>query len=128
MNSSYSGMKRSMPCVDLISLVSQNDFLSQNDTPRPFRSLDDKFENLPLKKRRLSPLEAKRSPVNPATEALDHFLRMSVDDLIPDFFDLEKEFPIKFHKITSCSFPRKEVASMHEVTCGVACIHMHPSK
>ena len=125
MNSSCSGMKRSMPCVDLNSMV------SQNDTPRPFPCLDGhldvKWENLAPKKRRLSPLDTKRSLVNPATEALDHFLRMSVDDLIPDFFDLEEDFPMRFHKTTSCSFPRKGVASIHEVTRGMARIHMHPS-
>ena len=138
MSSNCSGMKRSMPCVDLNSMASQNDIrrsfpchdghsdiksknlarkerrlppvnymASQNDTRKPFPSLDgywdDKSENLTPKKRRLSPLETKRSPVNPATEALDHFLRMSVDDLIPAFFDLEEDFPIKFHMTTSLS-------------------------
>ena len=156
MNSSCSGMKRSLPCVDLNSMALQNDTggsfpcldahwdvktenlarkkhrLSpvkhkelHNDTRSPFPGLDGYWEvssgNLGPKKRRLPPLKTQGSPVNPATAALDHFLRMSVHDLIPDFFDLEEDFPIKFHEVTSRSIsqPPPKAVQAHS-SCQIA--------
>jgi hypothetical protein len=122
-------MKRSMPCVDLNSMALQND-TSRLEALASFPCIDGQvfldttFENLAPKKRRLSPLDAKQRnkvKVNPATEALDQFLRMSADDLIPDFFDLlEDDSPFKFHTTFNHSFHRKGVASIYEVTRGMA--------
>lgn len=86
--------------------------------------MDKALENHAPKKRRLSSLDAKKRnkvKVNPATEALDHFLRLSCDDLIFDFFDLlEEDSPIKFHTTSSNALHRKGVASIYEVTRGMA--------
>lgn len=129
MNSRCSGMKRSMPCVDLNSMALPND-TSRLEALASFPCLDGQrflgteIENLAPKKRRLSPLDAKKKNkvrVNPATEALDQFLRISCDDLILDFFDLlEEDSPIKFHTTSNNAFHRKGVASIYEVTRGMA--------
>jgi hypothetical protein len=120
-------MKRSMPCVDLNSMAVPNN-TSRLEALASFPCLDGQLfmdtelENHAPKKRRLSSLDAKkRNKVNPATEALDHFLRLSCDDLIFDFFDLlEEDSPIKFHTTSSNALHRKGVASIYEVTRGMA--------
>lgn len=112
-----SGLKRSMPCTDLISMGSRDEMDDLTTT------------RCEPKRRRTSPMDAKRkllasspsqSP-NPATEALDAFLRMAVDDLVPTF-DLAESDQLFTSKHHLCSFdaPLKSIPTIHELTRGMA--------
>lgn len=111
-------LKRSMPCTDLNSMESK--FMAGH-------YWDGEMENVALKRRRISPLEAKRNlssskafTENPATEALDRFLRMAVDDLTP-VFDLVQDESCSFPKLYAFAAPLKSIPpTMHELTRGMA--------
>ena len=90
---------------------------------------DKEVENLAPKRRRISPMEVKRSlcspspfsKVNPATEALERFLRMAVEDFTPafDLDDAGQSIPFQHSKI--CAFPLETVSTtVHELTCSMA--------
>lgn len=88
------------------------------------------MENVAPKRRRISPMKVKRNRLapsppkafveNPATEALDRFLRMAVDDL-PTFELQDEAHGLPFHP-NLCAFdaPLKSLPTMHELTCGMA--------
>lgn len=98
-----------MPCTDLNSMLSSQVVDSHH--------WDVEMENLSPKRRRISPMDIKKrdlsSATNPATEALDRFLRMAVEDLTPSF-DLMDD--CKLHAFVA---PLK-TTTMHELTRGMA--------
>jgi hypothetical protein len=103
------GLKRSMPCTDLNSMWSSQVVDSHH--------WDVEMENLCPKRRRISPMDVKRnlsSATNPATEALDRFLRMAVEDFTPAF-ELVDDY-CKPHAFVA---PLK-TTTMHELTRGMA--------
>ena len=104
------GLKRSMPCTDLNSMLSSQVVDSHH--------WDVEMENLSPKRRRISPMDIKRdlsSATNPATEALDRFLRMAVEDFTPSF-DMTDDY--KLHAFVA---PLKTTTTtMHELTRGMA--------
>ena len=88
---------------------------------------DGETENAAPKRRRISPMEVKRSlssnnafTENPATEALDRFLRVAVEDLTPAF-DLAQDDACFYPKICSFTAPLKNIPpTMHELTRSMA--------
>lgn len=101
-----------MPCTDLIAMGSSQ--LVESGS----HHWDVSMENIAPKRRRISPMEVKRnlsSAINPATEALDRFLRMAVEDFTPAF-ELDEGC-----KLRAFVAPVKTaVPTMHELTCGMA--------
>lgn len=93
-----------------------------------FSRLDLEMKNTYPKKPRFSSNEMKKElSINPATEALDNFLRMAVDDLSPAFnleddsIFLSKNHPSPFHTSGPFSLSLREVVpSIHEVTYGMS--------
>jgi len=139
------GMKRSLPCMDLISMQGLGSMQSIDQNPL-LRLMDNYMSAIDTtsstadtssaKKRRLAPLVNEDTP---ATQALEHFLLFAIHDtpsLLPMDDDsscssIESDQSSSTTFSTSCSHimytskSNYRLPSMHDVTRGMAEISHH---